>query len=234
MGELTIYFVGICTHVENQIEGVPHRVVLVHEEKSVVINRHTIHSHMPGIQLRPRDVLAGSLPSSVLRQVLHVANARGDAPSYDSLYRSAIPSLGELAGGRLKLDERVVTAKEHPATMYFDVKHGRFSACRVPHEASGAVLRIETEGDPQLILTPMDGDREAVKIDLRSGAVVTIHNGAFGAQDHVDADFLLHYKIMERIPSRARFPRKPMGEGLPILPDLEVELGPGCSNSNYP
>src|ERR1700756_2816276 len=113
MGDVTIYFVGICTHITEGAD-VPHRVVLLHEEKSVKIHGITIESHMPRIELRPRDVISGALPKRQVRRILRNPNAVGDI-EYDEHYQCAIPSLEELANQSLVLNEEVVIGRLQPA-----------------------------------------------------------------------------------------------------------------------
>jgi hypothetical protein len=104
-------------------------------------------------------------------------------------------------------------------------------------EASAAILRIETAGAPRLSITPMDGG-DAYEFEFTDGAVLELGNVVTGPEAHRDADFLLHYRAFETIPSDARTPtRTPSCEGLRPLPLGRLphyELGPGCSNSQYP
>lgn len=239
MFEVTIYFFGICTHIK-EVTGVPHRVVLIHEDHTVRINGFDIRSHRPSIQLVTGTLLSGELPS-LGRQILSVANAGEGAPSYDDLYQCAIPSLQKLSGevDLLQLNTEVAIDRQLPAIAYFDVHQGCFSAVRASHGATAAMLTVETTGNPTLTVTSMDGNGDPVQFELSSGAVLAIRNEADGPENHIDADFLLHYKVTTSIPPGSPFPTMPIEcDGLPPLPIADAsfgfDLGPGCSNSHYP
>lgn len=234
MGEITICFTGICTHLSGVIENVPHRVVLIHEEHDVTINGLTIHSHEPYLWLAYGRLVSGTISKSPRRVSMRVANAVGDPPSYDDDYECAIPKLSRLTDARLELNRGVVENRGRPASIYFDVDRGAFTAGAAPRGATAAVLTVETEGEPRLLITPMDGGA-ASEIELTSGAAFELRNSAVGPRDHHDGDFLLHYKVFQSIAPDARFPTAPPHcPGLRPLPVPDIELGPGCSNSQYP
>jgi hypothetical protein len=234
MGEITICFTGICTHLRNLVEGIPHRVVLIHEEREVTINGVTIHSHEPFLFLGRGSVVSGTLTTSPRRVSIRVMNAIGDAPSYDDDYHCAIFRLQGLTESRLTPSRAVVIEGARPAGAYFDVERGAFSAASSPRGATAAVLVVQTDGNPKLSITPMDGG-PASKVELTSGSAIAIRNSALAASDHHEGDFLLHYKVFENIPPDTRFPTTPPDcPGLQPLPIPDIELGPGCSNSDWP
>lgn len=234
MGEITVYFVGICTHLREVVDGVPHRVVLVHEEQDVSINGYRIRSHKPYFGLERGEVVSGELPREPRRVVLSIENGAGDPPSYDDDYDCAIFSLQRLVDRVLPLNRGVAIQRAKPASVYFDVANGDFTAGLIPGGATAAKLTVETAGNPVISIAPMDGGNPSL-VELTSGSVLIIQNDAGALSAHHDADFLLHYHIVESIPPDARFPEKPPNcPGLEVFPIPVNELGAGCSNSNYP
>ena len=234
MGEITIYFVGICTHLQRVVEDVPHRVVLVHEEQDVTINGYKIRSHKPYFMLERGEVVSGELPREPRRVVLSIENGTGDAPSYDDDYDCAVFSLSRLIDRNLPLNRAVAVERARPASVYFDVDHGDFTAGFISGGATAARLTAETAGNPAISIAPMDGGATSL-VEVTSGSVLIIQNDAGALSAHHDADFLLHYNLTESIPKDAKFPEKPpQCPGLEVFPIPVNELGPGCSNSNYP
>jgi len=230
MGEITIYFVGICTHIRGRVDGVPHRVLLVHEESDVVINGYTIHSHKPSL-LAPTKTLA----EAPQRVIFAIANSIGGPPSYDDSYRCGIFKLQQVAGQLLELNGAIAIGRQLPASVYFDFQHGKFAAGVVPRTATGVRVTVVTEGDPVLSMTPMDGGGPHIE-RLPSGAMLFLRNDAVGPRTHQDADFLLHYRAFTNVPEGAIFPTRPpvCHPPLPAFPIPQVELSAGCSNSDYP
>ena len=53
---VTIYFVGLCTHLRNWTsQGAEHRIVLIDASKGDVINGHTIEKHIARLFLKEND-----------------------------------------------------------------------------------------------------------------------------------------------------------------------------------
>ena len=210
------------------VDGIPHRVVLIHEEQDVTINGVTIRSHQPFL----RD--AGRIISTPRRVSMRIANAPGGTPTYDDNYRCAIPKLQRLTAARLLPNRPVIIDGKRPAGAYFDIEHGDFSAAMAPGNAAAATLTVRTDGTPKLIVTPFDGGT-ASEIELTSGSTIQLYNAAAGPLDHQNGDFLLHYEVFETVPPDVRYPTTPAEcPGIERLPTPEFELGPGCSNSTYP
>lgn len=246
MGKITIQFVGICTHIKDLVPGVPHRVVMVHEDEAVVLNGFPVHSHAAKLTLSRGEVLNGSgpLPTLPHRLVLSIKPRDGEGPpTYDPNYQ-CIYSLSRLAGAAVTLSDKVVIDQSPPASIYFDVTQGHFSAGFATKEgakgAIGAVLVVETDGDPVLVITEMDDDKPPLEIVLSTDSILSVCNEAIadGTGTHINADFLLHYLTTHAIPPGDPFPVQTPTRctALPDFPikDPSWELGPGCSNSQYP
>jgi hypothetical protein len=109
-------------------------------------------------------------------------------------------------------------------------------------------LIIETDGDPKLQIAPFDNTEPTV-VTLRNDrlsaqgvhiAKVNIMNFAFGEGTHDDdRDFTLNYMLSPTSPKPWPTPFPPVScpptDATYNLPgSLAEEVGPACSNSNYP
>lgn len=230
MGALTIHFVGICTHVIKEA-GVPHRVVLIREMQPVTLDGYLIEPHVPDLEVDGNPI---ALPDVLHRVRLEIANTVGEPPQYDGHFNCAVLSLRKIGGESLRLDRSVAVEGQPPAGVYFDITHGSFSATRVSGGGTAGRVVIETaDDDPTLVITPIDGG-ESRRLPIPTGSVLYLSNDSH-PKNHDDADFLLHYKAMDRIPGGAPFPKsEPRCPGLPPHPRPGRDIGPGCSNSRYP
>ena len=220
--QVTIQFRGVCTHLTQGTTGVQHRVVLISEENDVTINGHTVISHQPSLHQGSTH-----FPSPKGRR-LRIANGIGGAPSYDRTY-NLVPNLAGFAGtAAVVLDPVVTQDGGYPASVYFDVDQGAFSAAPLSEGgAIAATVVVQTDGPPRLEFLLFDGSPSGTPdIPLSSEVSLVVSNETADLKDHQDADFLLNYLVFVSVPDGVTFPQA-------VIPRPE-ELGPGCSNSSYP
>lgn len=208
--------------------------MLVHAEQGHELAGKGIPPHFPVLEVPFAD-LVGALdfPSmthkggSVIWQLdgvrLRIGNAVQGDVDYDDNYRN-VPRLKEHNPNLAPLKKDVVAGGD--AAAYFDADAGTFSSQEIHGGAWRSILDVETDGDPFLSITPLDGGPEQ-RLQLRSGATITIANTGEGMIKESPFDFFLHYLVTESIPPSPYYP-PPAGKGGGDV------LGPGCSNSNYP
>jgi|GEM_PF-3052641 len=255
MGEITVYFVGICTHMQwpedglfGEVPGFRHRVVLVNGKAPHDILGMPIPRHLPTLRVATEDIIGVTsrgvpAPAEVTEWQLdgtqiEVVNGVGELV-YDKSFECCVPHLKKLTPNLPPPSFHVVVqAEPEKASAYFEVKSGVMRAGLVSHGAAVSVLTIPTSEDvTKLRLTGFRGG-ETQDVLLRSGAQIAVSNVADSELDE-DNDFLLHYETAEYIPSDAKVPTEsaaccnPLDAPRQILgPHLNV--GPGCSNSNFP
>ena len=227
MGELTVYFVGVCVHLRNAVKGVQHRVVVINASNQEHIHEHTIEPHHAKLDI---GATGTPRPDGVL---FTIPNAIDEPVDYDPSFETCIPHLADYTSSPLPpLSDVMVRAKDKSAAAaYFDAA-GKFSAEVTHGGASVAKLVVKTDGDPVLRIAPFDGS-DPEDVTLPDGGTVEITNivDVHTAEEH-DHDFLLNFKIFEKIPDDASWPTEP--KQCPQSNRDYTSIGPGCSNSNYP
>jgi hypothetical protein len=252
MGTITVYFIGICTHMheaESEIPGLRHRVVLVNGRIPRKINGNDVPSHVPRLCVAPEDLVVNgvgaksSCPESVLEWDLRgsrvdIANAVGDELKYEWSYKCCIPHLRELTPDLPPPSKEVVLAGDsEKASCYFDVTAGVFTAGYLGAGAATAVLKVTTSDAP-IVRVHKFGTTEWNEFHLRDGADIALTN--VGAELNVDDenDFLLHYETAESIPPNAGVPTQLARCCTKLEPSYivnpKLSVGPGCSNSDFP
>jgi hypothetical protein len=246
MGTLTVYFVGICTHLrEFTSREVEHRVVLVNARESKTINEETIVAHEPSLRYTDRE---GTVQKMPLNGVHITVNAVDPKVVYDRSFFTCIPRLTAYAPSLPSLGMDAAKGRDaNLAAAYFDAA-GRFVAGADGNDASVAVLNVVTQDPPTLTLTNFDGTSRP-PIELPDDAEIQIENVGPG-KDGGDRthDFLLNFLVAQNIPTDATWPTKrahcyvcrtssaptsscKLDVKLPF-PSNTVDVG--CSNSNYP
>jgi hypothetical protein len=176
-------------------------------------------------------------PMPPFKGTLSIQNPSDVPVNYTDCYKCAVFSLKKVAGkDTLGLNVGLVTGAANPdscSVTFFDVSQGQFDAVQLPSEATTGILRVKTDGDPILVIQDRASTDPPQTVTLRSPAVVFIHN--HGSTDvETNDDFLLNYLAADEMLSPDKVPDKandcPKCTGHVIGPDL----GPGCSNSNYP
>ncbi len=224
MATVTIYFVGICTHV--RLSETDHRVILINGSKDdIVINGHPIQPHAARLRFSKSE----SLP---LDGVLIALNETDSTSHYDRSFETCVPKLLSYAPDLPALSEDVVSGKDRDKVSARFAAGGTYFGGVDEKGASVVRLDLETADPPTLTITGFDGSSTVRTLD--PGAVLQFENvGATTTADE-DFDFLLHYKIATSIPAKAEWPRTGRCTYRidPFYPSNTV--GPGCANSSYP
>lgn len=227
MAEITVYFVGVCTHVRDQapMKG-DHRVLLVNAWNGDTINRLRIDPHEARLWLNEKQHLP-------LKGVSVTLNATQTGVTYDGTFERCIERALEYAPDLDSLDQDVLRPKDSRKIAALFEAGGRYYGGVDDHGASVAKLEVVTYDPPVLTITPFGSD-QSQEIELKDGAILQIENLGRKASDDHDFDFLLHYRIGTSIPEKAGWPekRKACTELVPPFPHNTT--GPGCANSTYP
>jgi len=253
MGEITVYFVGICTFmqdVDEHLAGVRRRVVLVNARRPQVINGTKIAPHVPTLRIAASDLVVNGVPATaengcILEWELHgckidIADALGEL-EHDESFECCIPHLKVLTPDADGVAADVVLAGEsNEASCYFDLTAGQLSAGLVANGAAVSVLKTRTASDSPILRLQQFHSEDVQEFRLRPGAQIALMNvGLDGLAGDDTTDFLLHYKVVRDVPANAAIPTAPAAccRPLPpsyIVPGGSLGLGPGCSNSSFP
>lgn len=252
MGTITIYFIGICTHMREVVSALPglrHRTVLVNGRVPREINGNPVPSHVPRLCIAPSDLMVNGVgakdtcPEGLLEWDLRgarveIANAVGEEVHYEDSYDCCIPHLAVLTPDLPPPSKEVVLAGDpDKASCYFDASSGVFSAGYVANGAATAVLKVETRDMP-IVRVHKFGGADTDEFRLRDGAEIALTNVGAELGEDDSNDFLLHYETAQSIPANAGIPMniapccKKLAPSYVINPKLSV--GPGCSNSDFP
>jgi hypothetical protein len=140
-----------------------------------------------------------------------------------------VPNLAGFAGtAEVMLDPVVTERGGPPASVYFDVGQGAFSAAPLSEGgAIAATVVVQTDGPPRLQFLLLDGSTsDTPDILLSSETRLVVSNETAEPDDHDDSDFLLNFLVFASVPDTVSFPQ--------AVRPVPGELGPGCSNSSYP
>lgn len=252
MGEISVYFVGICTFmqdIEEKIPGARRRVVLVNARVPAVINETVIPPHIPTLRIAAGDLEVNGVPATtengcVLQWELHgckieIVDAVGEL-EHDESFECCVPHLKVLTPGADGISTPVVLGAESAETScYFDLTAGQLSAGLVAEGAAVSVLKTQTASENPVLRIQRFRSDDVQEFRLRSGAQVALMNvGLEGMAGDDPTDFLLHYKVVENVPGDAAVPTQsaPCCRPLPknyIVP-LRLGISPGCSNASFP
>jgi hypothetical protein len=255
--DINVTFWGICTVIRE--EGNP-RIALVAAREDVIrdnchLSDRGIDPHFARVHIRTRDIVAiGSLPVAFRARLL-TDNVAEDWMRFDLSYVgmkilhmtqslemsvSCLPHL--LAMGHFSEADGPAVATDVGGTSMacvFELTHGLLSAYRTEGGAAISLLTSQVERDPVLCFWPYGEPSRVSTITLRRGASIVITNLPDKAEgvDHPE-DFLLHYLTLTTFPSDAGIATEadmqcPLAVDIEDA-DLELYVGPGCSNSNYP
>jgi hypothetical protein len=251
MGEITVYFVGICTFmqdIEEHVPGVRRRVVLVNAREPEVINNTVIPPHIPTLRIAASDLEVNGVPATsngcVLEWELHGCKIEIVEPlgelQHDETFECCIPHLKVLTPDADGVSASVVLAAESKeASCYFDLSAGQLSAGLVANGAAVSVLKAQTAAGSPVLRIQQFRTENVQEFRLRSGAQIALMNtGLEGVTGDDTTDFLLHYKVVENVPDNAAIPTSPATCCKPLPPSYIVSgqlgLGPGCSNASFP
>jgi len=232
MTSLTVYFVGLCTHLTKSSSGVvTHRVVLPNAGRDRLVNGRLVRKHDARMRVRGRPDLDRTLAGVTI-----TVNSTTSKVTYDPSYETCIPRLRDFAESGVPPLSATMIAGENAdlVSAYFDAS-GTFAAGVNKEGAAIAYLHVDTIGSPVLTLDLFEGQTERLELPL--GAIVSIENVDAGEGRRVDHDFLLHFKLFVNVPPDAEWPRHTTGCTELQDPELSapaITVGPGCSNSTYP
>jgi hypothetical protein len=250
MGQLTTYFYGICAHIkDSEMTNWPHRCVLPNGIVARTINERSIASHVASIHFDISALLNTSnitLPPPDDQGIIHwqVAGAALNleneevALTYLESYGTCIPSLKTLTPDLGPLSPTVVDGRNPIlASVYFNVAGGTFHGGMSPQNAAIAILESVTS-DTDVVLNVSSFTWGSGSITLTSGSELYVTNNGAGIVTDSPWDFLLQYTICESIPPNAGVPGPGIGTCETVKPRWTGvfcdDVGPGCSNTNYP
>ena len=209
MGELTVYFIGICTHLQYPMgpQFTPHRAILINSDAQTSATpaapHHTRVEIWKGNLLLQRCDLNGAAVS--------IVGALDGTVTYDEHYRCAVPRL--LLDGfaeSMTLSRRVrQTPDAELVSGLVDLPNARFTAEKLPHGAVVAKATVEVQEPVQISLQPFAGESEIFEVE----------DGAFVVADPVP---VVRRNVVRRVCN------------IPMHPLPMQSIGPGCSNTNFP
>jgi hypothetical protein len=247
MAQVTIDFVGICTHLVNvDGTGVPHRVVLL-APKEWTVNGKTIPPHQPQLTWESGGVSHTELLNGVR---LSIAHASGPIGPYDMW--PSIPNVNNFTTeGKDKLKPNADVAfngTSEMAGVYFDLTSGVFQAGYVPVQGKGSpnlpvgtsVVVTTTDDNPTLLFSDIKTGEVTRSVEVDPDSIVLLRNDGNGVDGN--DDFLLHFLVFTPVPADASYPATFASADLPQIPVVPLavtspayfDLSAGCSNSTYP
>lgn len=271
MGQLVMSFIGICMHVTKDAglpDDVGHRVVAVNiSSETKTTHWCDLPAHICYLQfLCPptRSQIAGFQPSTARMLLngwnLQVSNAVGpfsvdfnvpNPPREAEL--KCVPSLKTYDPSMKIRCDLLESGVPTRAACYVDINHGKISARRFALGGIYTTWCVDTDGEPELLLTPRASDPQIqmsspLRLMIPStppGAhfgndvpgSLALHNSTTDASDK-PYDFVLHYVAAAGgIPDSFAVPI-PSDNGPKTSDDvvttLFVDMTTSCSNSHYP
>jgi hypothetical protein len=212
-----------------------------------------IATHMATLILNASDVLESAnirLPDpsrdnlivlELSGVALRISNAEPVPPNglnYTPAYKSGIPSLTSLVTGLAPLSVSMVDGRDPlKASCYFDVDSGAFDGGKTALGSAIAILTSDLNDDHAIITASSFVWGGEGTIEIKSGAEIVVANVGVGPNADSPSDFLLHYRVFEQFPANAISPTT-LADGLQVqtasILGVALDVGPGCSNSNYP
>jgi hypothetical protein len=248
MNTLTVEFHGICVHF-NRDENpsldlpTPHRILLPFVKDGFTWDGKTILVHQPQVSVQSNTVVSPFAPMfmtltlSALTDHSEVTTTFNCPPRLKTIFPE------------MELRPEVVTEGAAPATTYFDIREGTLSGIEIEGSA-GTRLTIETELSA-VVLTktlwhhesehhPSGHHHPSVDpVTIELPALITVSNFAKDPDSDFEADFILSFTVGSPFPPPVT---KPLLDGLEhALGDVTIclkaanqDIGPGCSNSQFP
>jgi hypothetical protein len=262
MGQLVMSFIGICMHVTKDAglpDDVSHRVVVVDISSETKTHRWgDLPAHTCYLQFLPPKPITGCQPSTARMLLdgwnLRICNAVGPHVTFDfnvpnpprEAELKCVPSLKTYDPKMTIRPDLLEPGVPTRAACYVDINHGKISARRFALGGIYTTWCVDTDGEPELLLTPRGSDpqmSERLRLTIpstRPGAhfahdvpgSLALHNSTTDATDKTN-DFVLHYvSASSGIPdSRDSFPHGFPNDG-PQTSDMDMSTS--CSNSHYP
>jgi len=214
MATLTIQFRGLCAHFWNNIfHGIGHRAVLPDAgplRAGLLTGAFIQDPEDPAnwlpylIQPHFAFITMGDFPFTTPGLIedgylftnshLRVVNATPTGLNYEETFMTSVPQLTEYFPAYSPSDDVIIGGG---AAAYFDIFSGNFSA--FPNGKSmGVQVIIETDGAPQLRVTPMvTGDQPVITQEFTlndtSEPLIISNTSPICVDDDCDFDFLGHY-----------------------------------------
>lgn len=240
MSMITIRFIGLCIHLNKaEVDGIPleHRVVMLENECAERPFFHPVKPHRPTLVIPDGTrIMAGVLGLGrtmfrLQRVSMRIANESENLAVLEQWH--TVPKLMP-PSERIGLRQDVAFGFAAPASVYFDIGGGRGIPCQSIGGAISTRFEILTNGDPCLEIAPFDGG-EPDHLTFEDGASISIANISTTPDGDDDFDYLLNYRIMFDPLIEPAAPGMPP-KSVPLCDVLEVgdDLGPSCSNSNFP
>lgn len=231
---ITVKFTGICTHL-NQVGSPKHRVVLVRADNGANLNDAAIPPHIPKLHIDPDHIKSISgfpygldpLGPAGVWQIRGV-EFRLDGVLGDRVERdlSKVPHLACESQQQPASSEEVTDNGQ--AACYFELHAGKLISTQEKEGAPiNTELTVEAGDDPVLIATCFWNKKPAY-FHLTPDAVIEIEHTGHQKGDTA-SDFLLHYRVFEKVPRDAKIP-----PGSGHRDGTPGDLSIGCSNSQYP
>lgn len=236
MAQLTIQFLGICTHFNNKTDlgfplPVPHRVVFTQTDAATI----RVGADTFTFQLHPELQLPNNITIPLTGQRMFIAGTTKLQPP--DLASGCIPHLKIIWPG-MELNLAAVLDGASPAAAYFDIFGGDVSGFDHTSSAAG-LLTLDLDTPAVLVIESFDGlTRTEIPIDLPQ--TIVIENHPTPAVDISDtsgqeAELQLNFLVAKPFPPP---PFANMDQQLlnivECLQPKERDAGPGCSNSQYP
>jgi len=249
--QLNVLFQGICVHFSadqnSGLELPPHRVVVTHVDDEV---------HWPNEASSPIPVHHAQVwiltqntsePTIITPQGMTMSI---DVEAIDSSLSSSVqcpPSLLEV-WPEMELDAGIVTGREAPAVLYFDITKGALSGVTI-HDSAGVQLTIETDDTEfQLVQETWGAGTETSTFPV-DGTLIVVRNIGVNGESEEGKDFILSFRVATEFPPPASIASAldtmlgeveacvalssgvsgALGAGYPMH-----DIGPGCSNSHFP
>lgn len=228
MAKITVYFVGICTHVRLQEPMPIHRVLLVDAWQGDTIDGHPIDPHEARLWLNARQRLP-------LKGVSITLNSARSGATYDRTFDTCVERARDYVSGQdLSPDDKALQPSDPGRIAAIFSCGGHYSGGIDDHKASVAKLEVDTGDQPPVLTITPFGSEQSQEIELYDGDNLQIENlGRTSTDDH-DYDFLLHYRVGTDIPSKPDWPKESKRCSEIVVPYPHNTTGPGCANSTYP
>lgn len=238
MAQLTIQFLGICTHFNNKTDlgfplPVPHRVVFTQTDAATI----SVGTDSYTFQLHPELQLPDNVTIPLTGQRMFIAGTTKLQPP--DLASGCIPHLKTIWPG-MELSLAAVLDGASPAAAYFDIFGGDVSGFNHTSSAAG-LLTLDLDSPAMLVIESFDGlTRKEIPIDLPQ--TILIENHPIPGVDISDtpgqeAELQLNFLVATQFPPP---PLASMDQQLLNIVEClknqpkEKDAGPGCSNSQYP
>jgi hypothetical protein len=228
---VTVRFIGLCTHIRQSLVGClprAHRVVIMDNEPGEMFGKQ-VEAHSPLL------TLPGGEQRALEKMTLEITGSTQEKTlSFDRSWEG-VPHLAWTEGQQIELNTGIVCHGVSPAAVYFDVSHGSFFACQLRDGAVITRLVMQFDGAATLHFAPFGPGQLAPPSPMTfdDDVSLTITNMVNSTGGDSENDYVLNYRLFHPWPEE---PSAPEVGFLIVCEDLppDIDLGPKCSNTNYP